>query len=195
LSRWVATALLPLLAALIVLTTLLVVAALSAYTRPRLPTPYQLPERVERLPAHGSAPPAADATGWQVVNLPDRAPLDTAQPVQQAWYRLRFSGGHPPAQLQALLLQRPLAALSIWVNGQPLADSGVGRHPLPVYRTDLRYNLPPALGTAAAWKCWCTPPRNRVARAWVGCSSGTPRRWPSTNRSATGLKRRCRPIR
>lgn len=140
---------LPILAVLILLATLLVVAGLGAYAKPRLPSPYQLPLRVERLMAPSDVVPAADAAGWQVVDLPNRAPLDANLPIQQAWYRLQFSGGHAPLQLQALLLQRPLAALSIWVNGQPLADSGVQRRPLPVYRTDLRYNLPPALWTGS----------------------------------------------
>ncbi len=79
------------------------------------------------------------------MTLPDRAPLLAGASTQRAWYRLQFDFAARPQALQSLLLRRPVAALQIHVNGEELADSGVTRKPLPIYRSDLRYNLPPAL--------------------------------------------------
>lgn len=129
----------------IVVSSALLIAVLGAYARVRLPPIYQLPVSVERHLAEGERQPAADAPGWQPVTLPDRAPLQQDAPMQRAWYRLRFAVDAAPAELQALLLRRPVAALEIWVNGRELGDSGVTRRPLPVYRNDLRYNLPALL--------------------------------------------------
>lgn len=144
----------PALSALaILLFTAAVLALLGVWTRVQMPEPLLLPVSVERYDADASAPPPADASGWQPVTLPDRAPLRPDRRDQRAWYRLAFAVGAPPAQLQALLLRRPMAALQIFVDGTELGDSGVTRRPLPVYRSDLRYNLPPAL--------W-TPPRIEV---------------------------------
>lgn len=123
------------------------IGLLDRYTRPQLPEPLLTPLAVERWT--GAAPgdlamPAADAPGWQPVSLPERAPLQAGERRQRAWYRLRFVTGQVPDRLQALLLQRPLAALRVHVDGELLADSGVERRPLPLYRHDLRYNLSPA---------------------------------------------------
>ena len=133
---------------IILLFTAGVLTLLGAYMQVRLPTPQLLPISVERLDGDAASLPPVDAPGWQPTVLPERAPLRAGQREQRAWYRLRFQGGPPPANLQALLLRRPLSALQIYVNGTLLGDSGVARHPLPVYRSDLRYNLPPALWTA-----------------------------------------------
>ncbi|MFO1496247.1 MAG: ATP-binding protein [Lysobacterales bacterium] len=131
----------------IVLIAVLLTLALDAFTRVRLPAPQQLPIRVERLLSDAEQPPAG-ATGWVPVTLPDRAPLRAEAPLQRAWYRLSFAGGPAPARLQALLLRRPVAALRIHVDGTLIGDSGVDRRPLPIYRSDLRYNIPPALWRA-----------------------------------------------
>lgn len=131
-------------AAIATMTTILI-ALLNHYTRVQLPEPYVTARGVERIVVDTPQAPAADDPRWQPVQLPDRAPLVAANTTQRAWYRLRFQLGHRPQTLQALLLRRPVAALLIHVNGEELADSGVTRKPLPVYRSDLRYNLPPAL--------------------------------------------------
>lgn len=129
---------------LIALVSVLLILALGELTRVRLPAQRQLPIQVERLLSDSDALPAG-ATGWVPVSLPDRAPSIADAPLQRAWYRLSFTGGSAPERLQALLLRRPVAALRIHVNGTLIGDSGVDRRPLPVYRSDLRYNLPPAL--------------------------------------------------
>lgn len=127
-----------------------VIALLAAYTRVVLPEPLLRPAVVERYEGESSGLPAADAPGWRAVTLPDRAPRAAGQREQRAWYRLRFEVGAPPEALQALLLRRPMSALEVFVGDTALGDSGVTRRPLPVYRSDLRYNLPRALWTAPA---------------------------------------------
>lgn len=158
---------LPAIAALILLLTALVLALLGSYARVALPQPLLHPVVVERFDGAGAARPAADAPGWSAVVLPDRAPLRSGERDQRAWYRLRFEVGAVPAMLQALLLRRPLAALQIFVDGTELGDSGVTRRPLPVYRSDLRYNLPPALWTAPTIEVWVLSV-SRQGRAGLG---------------------------
>ena len=105
-----------------------------------------LPERLvtlgeaERSSAPGGEPPPPQAA-WVPVSLPDNAPVDSHMERQQAWYRLRFELPEEAPPLWGLMLQRPLAATKIWVNGVLLADSGVDRRALPEYRHELRYNL------------------------------------------------------
>lgn len=129
----------------IIAATAILIALLNQHTRVELPQPHATAALVERIVADSRQPPAADDPRWQRVDLPDRAPLVANSETQRAWYRLRFQLTQRPQALQALLLRRPVSALLIHVNGEQLADSGVSRRPLPVYRSDLRYNLPPAL--------------------------------------------------
>ena len=153
--------------AAILLFTAVVLALLGGYTRVELPQPHLRPASVERFDGPGTDRPPPQAAGWTAVALPDRAPLRPGERDQRAWYRLRFAVGPPPASLQALLLRRPLAALQIFVDGTELGDSGVSRRPLPVYRSDLRYNLPPALWTPPQIEVWVLSV-SRQGRAGLG---------------------------
>ncbi len=165
LARWRVG--LPATAALILLLTAVVLALLGSYARVALPQPHLRPASVERHAGPGAARPSADSPGWTAVTLPDRAPLRSGERDQRAWYRLRFEVGPAPVSLQALLLRRPLAALQIFVDGTEIGDSGVTRRPLPVYRSDLRYNLPPALWTPPVIEVWVLSV-SRQGRAGLG---------------------------
>lgn len=122
---------------------LLLIAVFDRLTRTPLPQPIHQLTMVERSLAPEELLPAEDAD-WEAVALPDDAPRRGGGR-QHAWYRLRFDLPEQRPELWGLLLQRPLAAVRIHVNGQLLADSGIRRSRLPEYRNDLRYNLSPDL--------------------------------------------------
>jgi signal transduction histidine kinase len=122
---------------------LLLIVVFDRLSHTPLPEPIQELTEVERSFASKDTLPMAQAH-WESVSLPDDAPLREGDR-QQAWYRLRFDLPAQRPELWGLLLQRPLAAVRVHVNGQLLADSGVRRSPLPEYRHDLRYNLSPGM--------------------------------------------------
>lgn len=123
---------------------LLLVLSLDRLTATALPQPLLALSEVVRVQTAINELPDA-AAGWAEVSLPDDAPMLAGQVRQHAWYRFSFDLPEWRPPLWALLLQRPLAAVSIRVNGQLLADSGVTRTRLPEYRHDLRYNLSPGM--------------------------------------------------
>ena len=115
-------------------------AALDRLTATELPQPMLALKEAERsLAPYADAPP--EAADWTPVTLSDNAPINPDMPIQHAWYRLTFELPEASPTLWGLMLQRPLAATKIWVNGALLADSGVTRSPMPEYRHELRYNL------------------------------------------------------
>lgn len=133
--------------ALAVLGALALILALDAYTGTPPPAPRLEVTRAERaLGAQSASPPPASAD-WTPVSLPDRAPVVDGVARQHAWYRLRVRLPQPGPPLWGVLLQRPRAALAIWVDGKLLADAGTQRTRLPEYQHDLRYNLPPGVLT------------------------------------------------
>lgn len=123
---------------------LLLVLSLDWLTRTPLPQPLLPLTQVERVQTGIEQIPDSDA-GWVETGLPEDAPMLAGQRRQHAWYRFSFERPDWRPPLWGLLLQRPLAAVSIRVNGQLLADSGVTRARLPEYRHDLRYNLSPGM--------------------------------------------------
>ena len=126
------------------LLALLLVLTLDRLTSTPLPDPLLPLTQIERVQTAIDEVPDA-AAAWVQTNLPEDAPMLLGPERQHAWYRIGFDLPDWQPPLWALLLQRPLAAVSIRVNGQLLADSGVTRTQLPEYRHDLRYNLSPGM--------------------------------------------------
>lgn len=118
---------------------LVLILLLDRVTYTPLPEPMLALTQAERSSASGALPPLE--ADWESVQLPNDAPVDPSLDRQQAWYRIRFELPEDAPPLWGLMLQRPLAAAKIWVNGALLADSGVDRAALPEYRHELRYNL------------------------------------------------------
>jgi signal transduction histidine kinase len=128
-----------------VLGALALIAALDAYTGTPPPSPRLEVTQAERALGLQDATPPSATTTWIPVTLPERAPVVEGAVRQHAWYRLRVHLPQPGPPLWGVLLQRPRAALAIWVDGQLLADAGTRRERLPEYLHDLRYNLPPGV--------------------------------------------------
>lgn len=117
------------------------IMVLDRFTATAVPEPVVAIVSAERSLAPLGQYPGRDEGDWTAVSLPDTAPHRTDRDVQHAWYRIRFVLPEASSDLRSIVFQRPYAALQFWMNGTLMADSGVGRSPMPEYRTELRYNL------------------------------------------------------
>jgi signal transduction histidine kinase len=96
----------------------------------RVPADVQTFFEASRLLVASPNPPAADATGWEPVQLPDYWDAELRRRSVQGWYRVTVDLTAPPTEIWAVYLPRVGQTAGVWVNGVHLGGGDVV-DPLP----------------------------------------------------------------